>query len=454
MAQFLENIHLFERNEEYASFDKNTFSLTPLNKFTYQVIKMLQDGVGVKSISLQLNVPINEIETLINRLTPQIVNENKGKDIDKEEKPVIRRITLHISNDCNLRCKYCYASGGNYKMKRGLMTEATASAFVDFCVHTFGKVENIVFFGGEPFMNPSIIKFVCEKFTNLKEDGVIDYCPNFGAITNGTIGSEKAMSLIKRYFSFVTVSIDGPQVINDFNRVDCYGNGSYARIKEFIEKAKNIPNLLLRYEATFTEEHVKMGYTHQSIKDFLKKEFELEGDVVNEHNMEQKSMYANKVVETAEDKTEYDSTFWSVLSAVVERQAKTMCPLYRGMLAVSVDGDLFPCHMNAGDSKCSLGNVKAENIYTNKMPFVKKQPGLHNKFKDNSVCNRCWSNKICGGCSRLWFYDEDKHVYNTNPKEKLCRANNRYLEEILFQIIHLRKNPQKWNQFVNELKIA
>lgn len=452
MVQLLNHIHLFAHNEEYAFFDKETFSLTSLNKPTYQVIEMLQKGIGVKEVSLNLNIPLEDIKSLIARLSRK-VNEGSLTE-EKKEKPVIRRITLHISNDCNLRCKYCYASGGNYKMKRGLMTEETANSFIDFCVQNFGKVENIVFFGGEPFMNSSIIKYVCEKFTRLKNEGVIDYCPNFGAITNGTIMTEEVKTMVEKYFSFITVSIDGPQAINDFNRVDRYGKGSYERIKDFIERIKEMSNMLLRYEATFTKQHLLKGYTHQSLQEFFKVEFGIEGDVVNEQSMEKENMYSNTVVETKDDKTSYDSTFWSVLTAVVEKQSKTMCPLYRGMLAVSVDGELYPCHMNAGDKGCSLGNVKGENIYNNKDSFVKKQPGLKTNFKDNSVCNKCWSNKICGGCSRLWFYDEDEHVYNTYPKERLCQANNRYLEQILFQIIHLRKNPQKWDRFVSELKIA
>lgn len=85
--------------------------------------------------------------------------------------------------------------------------------------------------------------------------------------------------------------------------------------------------------------------------------------------------------------------------------------------------------------------------------FTKKQPGLGNNFKDNSICNKCWANKICGGCSRLWFYDEEKHRYNLYPNVKLCQTNNHYLEGILLQIVQLRKNPLKWNEFIGKLKI-
>ena len=57
----------------------------------------------------------------------------------------MHRITVCVANDCNLRCKYCYAQGGNYGSSRKLMDESTAREFVDFCIRNFGKVERVLF---------------------------------------------------------------------------------------------------------------------------------------------------------------------------------------------------------------------------------------------------------------------------------------------------------------------
>lgn len=447
MTRQLENIHLFSIKGEYAFFDKNTFALSSLNELSFKVISMIQEGKSILEVSMQTGISVNDIENFVSHLDTKVSLGESMQEVG--EKPTISRITLHISNDCNLRCKYCYASGGSYQTKRGLMSEQTAKQVVEFCIETFAKIENIVFFGGEPFLNPHIIEYVCEEFLRLYQAHIIDYLPNFGAITNGMLYSEKTIGLIERYFSFLTISIDGPKDINDLNRVDRFGKGSYEHIRQFISKVKVLPKLSLRYEATFTKQHMDMGYTHQKLKGFFLSEFGLEGDVVTEHNLEK------KIAQTQSYKIkegEYDATFWSILSAIVGKQSKSMCALYRKTLAISVEGEIFPCHMNAGEKECSLGNINDSNIYNDKAAFIKKQPGLGNKFKDNSVCNKCWANKICGGCSRLWFYDEEKHKYNLHPDVKLCQTNNRYLEEILFQIIHLRKNPQKWNEFIDKLK--
>ena len=84
---------------------------------------------------------------------------------------MIKRITLHISNDCNLRCKYCFGGGGSYNQERNLMTEQTAIEFVDFCVEQFERVEKIVFFGGEPMLNLKGMEIVCNRFKYYKEEG-------------------------------------------------------------------------------------------------------------------------------------------------------------------------------------------------------------------------------------------------------------------------------------------
>lgn len=130
MTQQLENIHLFSKNGEYASFDKETYSLMTLSKLTYQVIDFLQSGMSVLEVSKETGVTVGDIINLISRLnSKRILSSTKKSEC---EKAIINRITLHISNDCNLRCKYCYASGGNYKQKRGLMTEQTARQFIIF----------------------------------------------------------------------------------------------------------------------------------------------------------------------------------------------------------------------------------------------------------------------------------------------------------------------------------
>ena len=102
----------------------------------------------------------------------------------------MHRVTVCVSNDCNLRCKYCYAKGGNYGRNRSVMSKKTAKSFVDFCVTNFNRVDNVSFFGGEPLLNYPVIEYICKLFKeqSLNESFTL---PSFSMITNGTLCNDE-----------------------------------------------------------------------------------------------------------------------------------------------------------------------------------------------------------------------------------------------------------------------
>ena len=55
-------------------------------------------------------------------------------------------VTLHLTNACNLRCRYCYVHHGKQFMDREV-----ARAAVDFAASA-GSRCGVVFFGGEPLL--------------------------------------------------------------------------------------------------------------------------------------------------------------------------------------------------------------------------------------------------------------------------------------------------------------
>ena len=173
--------------------------------------------------ALELYRDEEQVVSLIRSIYASNKGEHSTNIQNGSKRKVIKRITLHISNDCNLRCKYCFGGGGSYNQERNLMTEQTAIEFVDFCVEQFERVEKIVFFGGEPMLNLKGMEIVCNRFKYYKEEGKIDILPNFVIITNGTILTDRMLAFIKRNISAMTISIDGPKEINDIQRI--YKNG-------------------------------------------------------------------------------------------------------------------------------------------------------------------------------------------------------------------------------------
>ena len=55
----------------------------------------------------------------------------------------IKALCLHVSHDCNLSCEYCFASKGDYKSGRSLMSKDVALKAVDYLVANSGHRHNI-----------------------------------------------------------------------------------------------------------------------------------------------------------------------------------------------------------------------------------------------------------------------------------------------------------------------
>jgi len=106
--------------------------------------------------------------------------------------------------------------------------------------------------------------------------------------------------------------------------------------------------------------------------------------------------------------------------------------------------------MNTGTKNCCLGNIKSQNAYTSPQKFLSNHPGISEGLKNNKFCNSCWAKNLCGGCTRLWFYNEANANYSLLPNRTICKKNNRHIENILVSIYNLKANPLKWKSFLSE----
>ena len=137
-----------------------------------------------------------------------------------------RNIVLHLTENCNLRCKMCYFWGttGCYSSQDSISQPKTLDfQILKQLISDLKPVKpSYSLFGGEPFLYPYFEDLIKE----IKRSGAYVDSP-----TNGTLITEKASMLVKTGFDSVRVSIDGPETINDAQR----GKGSYIRAIKGIE---------------------------------------------------------------------------------------------------------------------------------------------------------------------------------------------------------------------------
>lgn len=439
-------LHLFHNDYLYIAYQPSSMDLYTLNAPTYKSLKqMMEQGC------CSTDVITDETKRLLQMLKKSEEDIRSDLYVWPSSTDHIDRITLHVANDCNLRCKYCYANGGHYLTNRELMSKKTAQQFIDFCQTHFQKVQCIVFFGGEPLLNIPVIEYICETFKALYRQRKIAFLPEFGIITNGTILNEQVIRLVEENFSFVTVSIDGPKEINDAVRVFIDGSGTFDKISNFIRTLSKHTHVKLRYEATLTHQHLAKGYTIESIAKELTREFGIDGDVVNEMSLPtEKSFDYWKDFDYEKWKREgglMPDGFWSVLRAIRFKIPKNMCNIAYSTFAVATNGEIYPCHINTDVKEVSLGHIAGKNFFNDKIIREKSFP---TPVKENDACSNCWANGICGGCARAWFYDEENRRYQKLPKAEICKQNLAYLENLLMLIATIRKDENFWKTLVRK----
>jgi uncharacterized protein len=141
-------------------------------------------------------------------------------------------LTLYLSNQCNLRCLYCYADAGPHaSLNLEINTIRSAASLVAKSCREKNCVFTIVFHGGgEPALDRD---FAEQVLTMLDEVAQAYQVPTFRYVaTNGAISKDKAIWLARR-FDLVGLSCDGPPDIQNYQRPG-WGGGETAHLVEQI----------------------------------------------------------------------------------------------------------------------------------------------------------------------------------------------------------------------------
>jgi uncharacterized protein len=145
-------------------------------------------------------------------------------------------VTLFPTNQCNMRCIYCYASAGELTAKN--MDWEVAKAAIDLVAHNSKKLKKKHFSvgfhgGGEPTLHWDFFTQCVEYAKHLSEESGIKAM--FSAATNAVLRPEQMEWIIKNVNS-LSISLDGPPDIQNLQRPMANGNESYILISENIKQ--------------------------------------------------------------------------------------------------------------------------------------------------------------------------------------------------------------------------
>jgi len=142
------------------------------------------------------------------------------------EEPRLKELVLWVTTDCNLRCRYCYASGGD---EAEYMDWQVAKQALDIMLSQSDSFK-IQFAGGEPLLNMDLIEQVVGYTQGL---GI-----GYQLQTNASLIDDKVAANLKRMGVDVGVSLDGLPEVNDSLRPFADGHGSTRATIAGLEKLR------------------------------------------------------------------------------------------------------------------------------------------------------------------------------------------------------------------------
>jgi uncharacterized protein len=339
-----------------------------------------------------------------------------------ERKPVVKALCLHICHDCNLRCKYCFASTGSFGGHRTMMDVETGKKAIDFLIEKSAGRRNLEvdFFGGEPLMNFEVVKQIVEYARIREKETNKNF--RFTITTNAVLLNEDNKEFINKNMHNVVLSIDGRKEVNDNMRPRVDGSGTYEsilpKLKDMAE-SRNQDNYYVR--GTFTRENLDFSKDVLHLADLGFKQISVEPVVaakdsgldIREEDLEKLfTEYETLALEyiNRENNKEGFNFFHFMIDlsqgpCILKRLGG--CGSGHEYLAVTPEGDLYPCHQFVGDEKFKMGNVHCGEFNSDfQMNFQKSN--VYTK-KD---CAECWAKFYCsGGCAaNAYQFNNDINV--------------------------------------------
>ena len=135
---------------------------------------------------------------------------------------------LLVTNNCNLKCKYCWRTQLYKEDITKDMSIETADKAMEFIQKNGEEGAAITFFGGEPLLNFDLIKYIMQKYPTL----------NYTIYTNSTLLSDEIINWLhkRRDFIRIVLSIDGKEETNIASRGATYDEKMVSRVlTEFLE---------------------------------------------------------------------------------------------------------------------------------------------------------------------------------------------------------------------------
>ncbi len=395
---------------------------------------------------------------------------------------IVKNITLCVTNDCQLRCTYCY----EHHKSNQYMDFNTGKKFIDLILTGDKGMDQYVstedskgvileFIGGEPMLAVDLIDKLLDYFIEkaLELNHPWAYCWRVSISSNGVNYFEpKVQQFLKKWDQVLaySISLDGNKELHDACRhyagttIGCYDE-AHAAALDWMSKGHYLgskmtyspDNIPYMYDAMVAM--LDDGYTEIASNPAFEPKY-----TINDAKLyyQQGKKIADEILRRNLDMdNEYSITLFDdgLFGPIAEDDIQNWCGGTGLMIACDYDGLIYPClrymSMSLGDDQppLILGNVDDGILQTKKeRDTLKCLQCITRRTQSTDECFYCPIGRGCAWCS-AWNYQlygtADKRCTNICVLHKARALFNYYFWNKYYRKTHQNKRmkifiPEEW----------
>lgn len=428
-------------------YETNRNEVVSVSENMYQYLRALLYDIEFEDLDITEKTKAEYIELQeCGYLSPPVVQEVKHPLTGELEKILDRKVdkvTLQITQNCNLRCSYCiYSEDSNLGQRShsaNIMSLDTAKKALNFYKeHSIdSEMASITFYGGEPLIEFQRMKEIVSYAEQIFEGKEI----LFGITTNATLLNEEVIDFLLEHKFNITISIDGPQKVQDKNRKFKGGQGSYDIVIKNVsllhdknpDLMKNVTiSMVIDPEQDYSElvtlfqlpilEDVNLTYTMVEkdaeilppSNDYLTKyQYDLFLAYVEYFRSDDKK-YASKLVKR--DLDAFKSGMSRFKTNILSQMAAPGGPCVPGKMRLFVNsfGDLYPCERVNEDCCMKIGTLE------NGFDYNQINAVLNIGQLTADKCKKCWAFQQCTICAKR---ADEEGIISVPKKNTACNSS-------------------------------
>jgi len=343
-----------------------------------------------------------------------------------ENSDILEKATFFITDSCNGKCEYCYEQHGVSNMSK-----ESADKAILYLYKKYTKINKVSFFGGEPIINYSIIKYIVEELNNKID---VD---TYEITTNAVLINDEMLHFFNIHNFKIIISFDGPDFIHDKLRKGCH----HKDVLEVINKTKKYPiGNMVELNCTLTKYHkenisdkelekyfndldVKYNITNVFTEiDWIKLPDTSYESIINDIDASYEHLLNNSL------NVGVNSYVSTVINAIVyHNYSDLFCNELCNSLAFDIDGICYPCVKLI--KKCKIGDPKLDKLNN----------------KSNPVCNQCWAKGLCVLCTASIFLLEREVPYSSEG----CNKKQLFDYSLHKLLNYLQDEPEKFQLIID-----